>query len=568
MTDAGKSNKSVDFETTIEKYALENALKYKKAQAKAVMSKVLSERPELRKDAKSLMKSVNSVVKRVNALSHSERANLFDDYEIIKKERTPRGVLPDLPNVNGKVIMRFAPNPSGPLHIGHARTAILNDEYRRKYGGKLILRIEDTDPSRVDLDSYRMIEEDLKWLGVEWDESITQSRRLPIYVDMAQRLLEQGDAYVCDCEEEKFRELKANAKECPCRKNSPEKNLERWDKMKAGEDKSSAVMLKTDIKHKNPALRDFPIMRVIDMEHPLTEKEWGLYPLMNFSVTVDDHFLNLTHVIRGKDHIMNTERQKFIYKYLGWEMPNYIHNGLMSIEDAVLSTSVISRGIKDGTYTGWSDVHLATLRALKKRGIQPVAIRNLMKAIGIAEVDILFDWQTLYAENKKVIEEKANRFFFIPEPEEMWLKGVPKEIKKIKVPLHPDFRARGFREIQLNGRKGGDTIKMFLSKKDTEDIKVEDNIRLKNFANIKIMERRPLMAKFLKDKKLDVRKLQWLPEDVIGCEVISPEGNVAGFAEVGCRNLEHGDIIQFERFGFVRVNSVDERGIICYFAHR
>jgi len=550
----------------IEACAAENALQYEKANPKAVLGRLLGERPELKKDAKKVLAKVEAICKRIDKLSKKDKEKLAA--KAGEKKRETKEGLPDMPNtegMEGKVVLRFAPNPSGPLHIGHARTAILNDEYAKRYDGKLILRVEDTDPKRVDMEAYDIIESDLEWLGIDWDYKITQSKRLKVYKDIASRLISRGGAYVCECGQQKFKELKDKGKACPCRKNKPAKNLELWESMKAGNSKL-ALMLKTDIKHKNPALRDFPIMRVIKMEHPLTKIEQDVYPLMNFSVTVDDHLLGLTHVIRGKDHIINTERQMFIYDYLGWKPPTFIHNGLMRAQGVNLKTSLIKKGIEEGEYGGWDDARLGTLMALKRRGIRPEAIRNMMVNMGAGEVDVSFEWKNLYAENKKIIEPEANRYFFIPEPEEVWIRGVPKDLKKMKVPLHPDFPERGFRE--LNVKRSGKDVKIFISKRDAKALKKGEEIRLKNFCNIRITGTRPVEAEYVEGKNLKVdKKIQWLPEDVIGCEVVGPEGNTAGFCEKNCKGLEVNDIIQFERFGFVRVDDLGENDIICYFTH-
>jgi len=548
----------------IRRYAVENALNYGKAQPKNVLGKVLAEDLNLRKKTHEVIPEVNKVVKEVNKLGKAALEREFATYGFQKKAEKKRGILADLPNVKGPVVMRFAPNPSGPLHIGHARTAVLNDEYVKKYGGRLILRLEDTDPKRVEKDAYHMIGEDLKWLGVNIDEILTQSSRLAVYRDFAVRLIKQGNAYVCSCGQERFKKFKDSGKACPCRINPIEKNIELWNEMQDGK-VGRVLNLKTDMTHKNPAMRDFPIMRVEHEHHPLTGRDWDLYPLMNFSIVVDDHLSGMTHVLRGKDHIVNTQRQLFIYDYFGWKPPEFIHNGLLNIEGVNLSTSVIKKGIDEGVYKNWSDVQLGTLRALKRRGIQPEAIRTVMKMIGIGDADVRFDWSALYAENKKIIDEKANRYFFVPNPEEIWVKGIPEEADVIRVPLHPDYPKRGYRDIIFKRSDG--TTKMFIPKKDAERLKKGSMIRLKNFCNIKIEEVRPLMAKYVEGKDLGVPIVQAVPEGNLGCEVIGPEKKTAGFCEMDCRNLDHDDIIQFERFGFCRVSRVDETSLLCYFAH-
>lgn len=545
----------------IKKHAAENALAHGQAKPQNVLGKVLAEKPELRKDSGKIMKDVEKIVVEVNKM---DKASLEKLVGVHAKKEARSGELPDLPNVKGQVVMRFAPNPSGYLHIGHARTAILNDEYVKKYGGRYILRIEDTDPDKVEKEAYHTIEEDLRWLGININEVVVQSKRLAVYRDFAVRLIKQGNAYVCSCGQEGFKKLKDAGIECPCRKNSVDRNLELWEKMLKC-DSSLVLNLKTDMKHKNPAMRDFPIMRVSKDKHPLTGKEFDVYPLMNFSVTIDDHLLGMTHVLRGKDHIVNTDRQKFIYDYLGWKPPETIHHGLLDIVGIELSKSVIKQAINEGRYDGWDDPRLGTLRALKRRGIQPEAIRAAMKAIGIGDVDSTFDWNNLYSENRRIIEPTANRYFFVPDPEEVWVKGLPKEPNVIKVPMHPDHPERGYREIKLTHR--GDVTKIFIAKKDADKLRKGDEIRLKNFCNLKIDEHEPLKASYVGTKNLKVPIIQWLPEEVLGCEIIGPEGNVAGFCEMTCKNLKPCDIIQFERFGFCTAGQIEGKDITFYFTH-
>src|SRR3972149_2933613 len=175
-------------------HAVRNAAQHGKADSKAVLSKVLAEKPELRQKAREVLKVVEEVVSEVNALSTDEILRKAEGFTVEKTGRIEKG-LEELPNaVDGGVRLRFAPNPSGPLHLGHARAAVLNDEYAKRYKGALVLRFEDTDPKRVDPLGYDLIREDLVWLGVKVDEEILQSERLGVYYRYAKDLLEKGRA--------------------------------------------------------------------------------------------------------------------------------------------------------------------------------------------------------------------------------------------------------------------------------------------------------------------------------------------------------------------------------------
>ncbi|MFA6333887.1 MAG: glutamate--tRNA ligase, partial [Methanoregula sp.] len=436
--------------------ALQNAVKHGgMPQAGAIMGMVMGAHPELRSRAKEVSALAKEAIADVAKLSPEERvatlqARAPEMITAMAEKHEKKTGLPDLEGSENGVVMRFAPNPSGPLHIGHARASALNDAYVKQCGGRYILRIEDTDPKRVDPEAYETVKEDIRWLGLGITEVVTQSDRLPIYYDLCKQLIERGGAYVCTCDNEHFKELKAHKTACPCRDQSVEKSLELWQKMldhtfREGE---ASVRIRTDLNHPDPAMRDFPAFRILDTPpHPKVKAH--VYPLMNFSVVADDHLLGVTHVIRGKDHIANTRRQRFIYDHFGWKVPVYRHYGRMGIEGVVLSTSQMRAGINDGTYTGWDDIRLGTLRALARRGIQPEAVKNAMIAIGIGDVDISFSWDNLYAENKKLVDPIANRYFFVPDPIEARIEGAPAHTAHAL--LHPGDAARGSRTLEFTG---------------------------------------------------------------------------------------------------------------------
>ena len=460
--------------------------------------------------------------------------------------------------------MRFAPNPSGPLHIGHARAAVLNDAYVRQYGGRYILRIEDTDPKRVDPDAYEMVKEDIAWLGLCISETVTQSDRLHLYYDLCRQLIERGGAYICTCDNEHFKELKIAKIACPCRDHSVETNLDLWEKMidhRFAEGEAS-VRVKTDLNHPDPAMRDFPAFRILDSPpHPKVEAH--VYPLMNFSVVADDHLLGVTHVIRGKDHIANTRRQRYIYDYFGWKVPIYRHYGRMGIEGVVLSTSQMRRGIQEGSYTGWDDIRLGTLRALARRGILPDAVKNATLAIGIGETDISFSWDNLYAENKKLIDSIANRYFFVPNPAEFQIEGAP--TRTAHAMLHPADASRGSRELTFTG-----TVVLPRSEL-TQNITM---LRLKDLFNVKVAWNGDIpQLVYAGDALADARAakssiIQWLPvQETFVCTLRTQNGDVHGVCEPVVKR-ELGNVVQFERVGFARIDSLGDNNIMAYFTHK
>ncbi|OUJ18970.1 Glutamyl-/glutaminyl-tRNA synthetase [Methanonatronarchaeum thermophilum] len=552
-------------EKEIKKYTLANALDYDgEANTGAVMSKVMGEREDLRNQAKEVKKTVQKIVKEINQMSIEEQRKKLQEIapEMLQEEEIKEEqALPDLPGNTDKVRMRFAPNPSGPLHLGHARAAILNDEYVEKYNGKFILRIEDTDPKRVYPPAYEMIEEDIQYLEIDVDEKIIQGERIETYYEYAEQLIEMNKAYVCRCPAEQFRKLKKKGIACECRDQTPEKNLELWNKMLEGRYKEGevAVRIKTHLNHPDPAIREWPAFRVVDQKHPVYGDRYNAYPLMNFSVAIDDHLMNISHIIRGKDHIPNKIRQEFIFDYFNWEKPEYIHHGTLSIEGVELSTRNIKKGIDEGKYTGWNDTRLGTLKALKKRGIQPKAIRESMKALGVSEVNSKFSWTTLYAENRKIIDKKADRYFFVPNPTEIKIENA--EQYTATPPIHPDREETR----QINVPKNP---KILIPQKDADKMQKDDIIRLKDLYNIKITGQgtAKYIGNSLKVLQEGAQIIQWTTQDNIPIKIDKQGKTEKGVAEKTIKKLKPNQTIQFERYGFVRIDQKNPYKA-CY-AHR
>ncbi|WP_456450968.1 glutamate--tRNA ligase [Palaeococcus sp. (in: euryarchaeotes)] len=573
----------MEVEETILKYALINALQHGgKANSKAVIGKILGEIPELRPKAREIIPIVKQVVEKVNGMNIEEQEKRLREiypefFEEKKEKKEEKKVLPPLPKAEkGKVVTRFAPNPDGVFHLGNARAAILSYEYARMYDGKFILRFDDTDPKvkRPEPIFYEWILEDLKWLGMEPDEIHYASDRLELYYEYAERLLRMGKAYVCTCEPSHYKKLRDEGKPCPHRELPPEIQLEEWRKMLDGEYKEgeAVVRIKTDLKHPNPAVRDWPALRIIDEpNHPRTGNKYRVWPLYNFASAVDDHELGVTHIFRGQEHAENETRQRYMYDYLGWGYPQAVHHGRLSIEGVVLSKSKTRKGIEEGRYLGWDDPRLGTIRALKRRGIKPEAIREVIIEVGLKRSDTTISWDNLAAINRKLIEPIANRYFFVADPIPMHIEGFEEEFTA-EVPLHPDHPERGVRKLKFTPGKP-----IYVSKDDLELLKKSEYIRLKDLFNVRLLEvsERGVVAEFdsleyEKAREHRWRMIHWVPEGK-PCEVLIPEGDELivkrGLLEMDA-TLNVDDVVQFERFGFVRVDAVEEGKIRAVFAHK
>lgn len=546
---------------TIRKFALQNALSHGgKAEKGSVMSRVLGDRPDLRVRAGEVAAAADAVLAEVNAMSEADQRKALEglapELLIEHKAERPTG-LPALEGaVEGKVVMRFAPGPSGPLHIGHARAAILNDEYCRRYRGKYILRLEDTDPARVLPEAYDMIVEDMKWMECAVHETVVQSTRFERYYGVARRLLEVGKAYVCTDPPEVWRKLKEEGKPCAHRHLDPAKQLEAFEAMQAGGYKAeeAAVIGQTDLDHPNPAVRDFPLLRIEDTPHPRTGSRYRVYPLMNFSVSVDDHDLGLTHVLRGKDHLNNTERQGYLFGHLGWKMPRYIHYGRVSIEGLELSTSKMWAGIQRGELTGWDDVRLGTIRALARRGYRPASIREYWVESSVKEVDIVFSWKTLHAIDKRRADPEACRVFLVAGPTAVDV-GIPGDLVA-KPPRFPDRPEAGRRELLVRRDKSGKG-RVLVPGADAAKLSQGATFRLKDLANF--AWEGPGRARFLNNDLAFAKGapiLHWLPDDpeqAVDASLAMPDGAVTRGKIERAALAEGGRVVQLERMGLARV---------------
>jgi glutamyl-tRNA synthetase len=572
----------------IRKLALLNAIKHDgKAQADPVIGKILGEKPELRTNVKEVTSLVNDVVQEVNSLSYSEQKRIVEELwpEILIKEKVEEEKrLPPLPNADkyDVIVTRFSPNPDCILHLGSARAIILCYEYAHMYGGKFILRFEDTDPKQKKpvLEFYDRIREDLAWLECRPDEEHIQSDRIPIYYRYAERLLKEGNAYICTCQPESFRNKVLLSKPCGCRDLPPEKHIERWQRMLEGyyKEGEAVVRIKTDLNHPNPAVRDWPALRVIEIEkypHPRVGTRYRVWPLYNFACGLDDYLMGVTHIIRGKEHLTNMVRQEYMYRHLGWRYPEAIHYGRLKIKGTFLSKSKIVQGVREGLYKGWDDPRLATFAALRRRGITPAAIKKLIIDVGPKTSDVVLSWENLYAYNRKILDPKVNRYFFVHTPIQLSVKNIPKVFMP-RLRLHPDHPKKGIREYTIKPTGKDNSALFWISKTDINALTIGDMIRLMELFNIKIesVEAYSAEASFVSESYEEAKKagaplIHWIPIGAdIPCQVIMPDATMAeGIAERACKGLKPNDIVQFERFGFVRIDKVNTK-LTAYYAHR
>ncbi len=546
----------------IRKYALRNAIKFEsEANIGPVMGKVMGECDECKKDPEGTKEMVMNIVQEVNKMTLEEQTKELEKlmpefFEEEEKEEEDN----KLPEIDSEeVVMRMAPYPSGPLHIGNARMVILNDEYTKRNNGELVLFYDDTigsEAKRLLPEAYDMIKEGLEWLDVEWHDTYFKSDRMDIYYDYAKKILEMGEAYVCMCEQEKLSEYREKGKECDHRNHSKEKNLEFWEKMLSGamEEGEAIVRLKTDMQHPDPAFRDRVLFRICKRNHPRVGERYSVWPLLEFSWAIDDHLLGMTHILRGKDLVMEDKMEGYIWDLFGWEKPEFLHYGMLRLKDINLSKSEFQRMLREDKLDGWNDPRTWSLQSLKRRGIRPEAVRDFILDFGMSETDIEVAPSKLYAKNRELIDPEANRYFFVPDPVKIKLKGEI-EMDKAKISRHPSDPERGYRELEVSDE-------VYIPKQEWEDSQGKE-IRLKNFCNVMIDGKEAEITDY---ENKDILKIQWLVDGTqVTVEKIDTEME-KGLGEKNLFESKIGDIIQFERYGFVKV--LEKEPYFVTFAHR
>ncbi len=452
-----------DFENKARAYALKNAVSHGgKASQGAVISALFNEGLK-KEEVGKYAKKVSEMICEINKLSIEQQEKEFELLKEVVSERPHREGLPELPNVpKTGVVMRFAPSPSGPMHIGHAATGLPSSMYVKRYGGRFYLRIEDTNPENIDPDSYRMVQEEAKWLFGNVTDIIIQSDRMEKYYNFVKQLLEKNFAYICTCDSEKFKKFAEKMENCECRDISVKENLKRWENMlssKGYKEGEAVLRFKTPeefkgMKNPNPAMRDFPLARIVETAHPRQGKKYRVWPLMNLCVTLDDHDFGSTHIIRAKEHRDNATRQAMIFKLFGWKLPETFFLGRYNFDDLEISCSKTKAKIKKGEFDGWDDIRLPFLAALRKRGYQSGAFAEIAEERGLSEVDKVLSkkdyFHLLDGFNRELIREKAIKADFE--------KKQKKSKDTIEILMPDATKIYGKSELKLSELSEGDLI--------------------------------------------------------------------------------------------------------------
>lgn len=549
-------------EEVILKHALKNAAEYGEAQAKAVVGKVIADMPEAKTDMKKTMQLIQRTVERVNKMKKEQIERELSRFTFEeKKEEERRIALEDAER--GKVVTRFLPEPNGYLHLGHAKAAFLSYEAAREYGGRCILRFDDTNPETEKQEFVDSIKQDLEWLGLRFERELYSSDKMPEFYRFAKQLITQGDAYVCHCEKEKVNELRKLGKVCECRSAAVEDNLHAWERMLAGEYGKGEVILrlKAEPDAANTVMRDPTLFRICTAKHYRQGDKYVVWPTYDFEVSIADSLDGVTHALRSKEYELRDELYYRIIEKLALRKPIVYDFSRLAIKGFPLSKRFLKPLVDERKVSGWDDPRMPTLSGLRRRGILPEAIRNFVLSFGLSKVESEPEIDALLIENRKLLDPKAERYFFVSNPVELRVDGIQKG--EVRLRKHPT-QNYGERVMEITG-------KFFISKSDADKLKKGDRFRLLDLCNVKLTEKgRALRGEFIGEEGMEERKIHWVPEKHLKAQVLVPSKLFLndhfnkeslkveeGYCEEECGKLKKGSIIQFVRYGFCILD--DER---------
>ncbi len=563
-------------EDSIRKHALENAIHFKgRANPGAIIGKIMGEFPDAKQDMKKTSMKIQEIVKKVNSLELEQQKeellklnpNYFEEKKENKEKRKEaRHELPELKNaVEGKVVTRIAPEPSKYNHFGHAISFLLNYMYSIKYKGKCILRFEDTNPEKETQEFVDAMQEDvLNYLDIKTEKTVFVSDHMDKYYEMAKKLIENNNAYTCHCKSESISKDRRAMQDCKCRNKNIEDTKAEWEEMKKGSVKEGSVTLrmKISMQHKNAVMRDPVIFRLNYTPHYRQKDKYKVWPMYDFENAIEEGLLEITHVLRSNEFDSRIELQNHIRGLFKLPNPEVKQYARFNITNAVTQGREIREMIETGNYIGWDDPRLVTLRALKRRGIPKEAYYELAKVVGMSKATSNLDFEVIASTSRKLLDESAKRFFFIQNPKEIEIKNAPNQ--DIELDLHPD-KIKGGREFKT-------TNKFYLTHEDFDSFEENEIIRLMDCLNFvkKQNEFEFVSTKYEDFKNKGKKIIHWLPvEKLTEVEILMPDNKaIKGLTENNISKLKVNDVIQFERFGFCRLDSIEDNKFKFWFTHK
>ena len=354
------------------------------------------------------------------------------------------------------VCTRFPPEPNGYLHIGHAKSILLNYGMAQKYGGKFNMRFDDTNPTKEKSEFVESIKADVKWLGADWEDRLFfASDYFPQMYEAAIKLIKKGKAYVSDLSAEQIREyrgtLEEPGKKDPSSDRSIEENLALFEDMKNGkyEDGSKVLRAKIDMASPNMNMRDPVIYRVAHMTHHNTGDTWCIYPMYDFAHPIEDAIEGVTHSLCTLEFEDHRPLYDWVVRELEYEKPpKQIEFAKMYLKNVVTGKRYIKKLVEDGIVDGWDDPRLVSISGLRRRGFTPESIRMFVDMCGVSKANSVADYAALEYCIREDLKAKRPRMMAILDPVKLIIDNYPEgETEMITVPNNQENEALGSREV-------------------------------------------------------------------------------------------------------------------------
>ncbi|TYS57341.1 glutamine--tRNA ligase/YqeY domain fusion protein [Sutcliffiella horikoshii] len=356
------------------------------------------------------------------------------------------------------VITRFPPEPNGYLHIGHAKSIVINFDLADEFNGKTNLRFDDTNPLKEDVEYVNSIKEDVKWLGYDWDGLFFASDYFEEMYNRAVLLIKKGKAYVDDLSADEIRAyrgtLKEPGKDSPYRERSVEENLDLFERMRKGEFGSGEKVLraKIDMKSPNINLRDPVIYRISHATHHNTGDKWCIYPMYAFAHPIEDAIEDVTHSICTVEF----EDQRPLYNWVVAETemagtPQQIEFGRLNITNAVMSKRKLRKLVEEGIVDGWDDPRMPTISGLRRKGYTPEAIRAFVRETGVSKGSGFVDSQMLDHFVREDLKLKSPRTMGVVRPLKVVITNYPEgQVEMLDAENNPENPEMGTRQIPFS----------------------------------------------------------------------------------------------------------------------
>jgi len=358
----------------------------------------------------------------------------------------------------GRVHTRFPPEPNGYLHIGHAKSIVLNFGVAEEFGGLCNLRFDDTNPSKEDIEYVEAIKEDVRWLGYDWDDrEYYASDYFDQLYEYAVQLIKMGKAYVCDLSPEEIREYRGTltepGKESPYRNRSVEENLKLFERMRAGEfpEGSRTLRAKIDMAHPNIVMRDPVMYRIMYVPHHRTGTKWCIYPTYDFTHCISDSIEGITHSLCTLEFENNRALYDWFLDQLGLYHPQQIEFARLNLSYTVLSKRMLRQLVEEGYVSGWDDPRMPTLRGLRRRGYTPEAIRNFCKRIGVKKTNSVVDISLLEHCVREDLNKRAPRVMAVLRPLRVVIDNYPEgQVEWLEAVNNPEDPSMGTRKLPFS----------------------------------------------------------------------------------------------------------------------